>query len=59
MFYGIINLLENTCEGVYVMYDFLNRYYNLAFLIAIIFYNLFPKKIRPFYLLFLVGYSLL
>lgn len=52
MFYGIINLLENTCEGVYVMYDFLNRYYNLAFLIAIIFYNLFPKKIRPFYLLF-------
>lgn len=34
------------------MYDFLNRYYNLAFLIAIIFYNLFPKKIRPFYLLF-------
>jgi len=52
VFYGIINLLENTCEGVYVMYDFLNRYYNLAFLIAIIFYNLFPKKIRPFYLLF-------
>lgn len=52
MFYDIINLLENTCEGVYVMYDFLNRYYNLAFLIAIIFYNLFPKKIRPFYLLF-------
>ena len=52
MFYGIINLLENTCEGVYVMYDFLNRYYNLAFLIVIIFYNLFPKKIRPFYLLF-------
>ena len=34
------------------MYDFLNRYYNLVFLIAIVFYNLFPKKIRPFYLLF-------
>ena len=34
------------------MYDFLNRYYNLVFLIAIVFYNFFPKKIKPFYLLF-------
>ena len=33
------------------MHDLLNRYYNLLFLIVIIFYNLFPKKIRPFYLL--------
>lgn len=33
------------------MHDILNRYYNLLFLIVVVFYNLFPKKIRPIALL--------
>ena len=33
------------------MHDILNRYYNLLFLVVIVFYNLFPKKIRPIALL--------
>ena len=28
-----------------------SKYYNYLFLISIIFYNLFPKKLRPIYLL--------
>lgn len=38
------------------MNDVLNRYYNIIFLVVIIFYNIIPKKIRPIYLL---GASLL
>lgn len=33
------------------MNDVLNRYYNIIFLVVIIFYNLVPKKVRPIYLL--------
>ncbi len=33
------------------MNDVLNRYYNIIFLVIIIFYNLVPKKVRPIYLL--------
>ena len=33
------------------MHDILNRYYNLLFLIVVVFYNLFPKKVRPIALL--------
>lgn len=33
------------------MHNLLSKYYNYFFLIVIIFYNLFPKKIRPYVLL--------
>ena len=33
------------------MNDVLNKYYNIIFLVIIIFYNLVPKKVRPIYLL--------
>lgn len=33
------------------MLEIFNKYYNYLFLIVIFFYNLFPKKIRPFILL--------
>ena len=33
------------------MHSVLSKYYNYFFLIVIVFYNLFPKKIRPYVLL--------
>ncbi len=33
------------------MHSVLSKYYNYFFLIVILFYNLFPKKVRPYVLL--------